>query len=78
MAPWAHNIMETKSIFSFHSAGYDHIIYYSAGQKLVNSKLRRLAMWLAGAAAGIGLLIGAMGFIIFAASRWEALVNFID
>ena len=33
-------------------------------------KIRRLAWLLSGAVAVLGLLIGAMGFIISAAARW--------
>ena len=74
VAPWAHNIiMETKEhIFLFLIPLAMTILFITLLDKKTGEqlKLRRLAMWLAGAAAGIGLLIGAMGFIISAAARW--------
>ena len=39
-------------------------------KELEQFKLRRLALWLSGVVAGLGLLIGALGFIISAAARW--------
>lgn len=74
VAPWAHNIiMETKEhIFLFLIPLAITILFITLLDKETGEriKIRRLTMWLAGAAAGIGLLIGAMGFIISAAARW--------
>ena len=74
VAPWAHNIiMETKEhIFLFLIPLAMTILFITLLDKETAEqlKIRRLTMWLAGAAAGLGLLIGAMGFIISAAARW--------
>lgn len=74
VAPWAHNIvMETKEhvfLFLIPLAMTILFIVMLDKERLEQLKLRRPAMWLAGAAAGLGLLIGAMGFIISAAARW--------
>ena len=74
MAPWAHNIvMETKEhIFLFLIPLAMTVLFIVLLDKkhLEQFKIRRLTMWLAGAAAGLGLIIGAMGFIISAAARW--------
>lgn len=74
VAPWAHNIvMETKEhifLFLIPLAMTVLFIVLLDKERLEQLKIRRLTMWLAGAAAGLGLLIGAMGFIISAAARW--------
>ena len=74
LAPWAHNIiMETKEhIFLFVVPLAMTVLFITLLEKkdLDQLKLRRLAYWLSGTVAALGLLIGAMGFIISAAARW--------
>jgi len=74
LAPWAHNIiMETKEhIFLFVIPIAVTILLVTLLDKkdLERLNLRRPAVWLSGAVAILGLLIGAMGFIISAAARW--------
>lgn len=74
LAPWAHNIvMETKEhifLLIFPLAITVLSITLLDKKELEQLKLRRLALWLSGAIAGLGLLIGAMGFVISAAARW--------
>ncbi len=73
-APWVHNIiMETKEhIFLFVIPLAVTVLCITLLEKgdLERLKLRRLAWMLSGAVAALGLLIGAMGFIISAAARW--------
>jgi len=73
-APWAHNIaMETKEhifLFIFPLAMTVLAVTLLDKKELEQFKLRRLVLWLSGAVAGLGLLIGALGFIISAAARW--------
>jgi len=73
-APWAHNIiMETKEhIFLFVIPLAMTVLCITLLEKddMERLALRRLAMWLSGTVAALGLLIGAMGFIISAAARW--------
>lgn len=74
LAPWAHNIiMETKEhIFLFVVPLAMTVFFITLLEKhdLEQFKLRRLACWLSGTVAALGLLIGAMGFVISAAARW--------
>ena len=74
LAPWAHNIiMETKEhIFLFVIPLAMTVLCITLLEKedVERLALRRLAMWLSGTVAVLGLLIGAMGFIISAAARW--------
>lgn len=72
-APWAHAIaMEAKEhIFLF-------IVPMAVTALLISRAgdvdgLRKPAIFLAGAIAGIGLAIGMMGYIISAAARWGVL-----
>lgn len=73
-APWAHNIiMETKEhIFLFILPLAMTVLFATLLEKddMERLGLRRPAAWLAGTVAGLGLLIGAMGFAISAAARW--------
>ncbi|MDP3934914.1 MAG: hypothetical protein Q8Q46_01690 [Candidatus Giovannonibacteria bacterium] len=77
VAPWAHNIiMETKEhIFLFVIPLAMTVFFITLLEKEVLERLglRRLALWLSGSVAALGLLIGAMGFIISAAARWGAI-----
>lgn len=74
LAPWAHNIvMETKEhIFLFIIPLAITMFLLTMLNKLEAEQLgiRRHSLWLAGTIATLGLLIGAMGFIISAAARW--------
>lgn len=74
LAPWAHNIiMETKEhIFLFIIPVAVTVLFITLLDKkdIERLGLRRLAWWLSGSVAMLGLLIGAMGFIISAAARW--------
>ena len=74
LAPWAHNIiMETKEhIFLFVVPVAMTVLFITLLDKkeMEQLKIRRLAWLLSGAVAVIGLLIGALGFIISAAARW--------
>ena len=76
VAPWAHNIvMETKEhifLFIIPLAITTLFVTLLPKEEMERLGLRRMAMWLAGTVAGLGLLIGAMGFIISAAARWGA------
>lgn len=71
---WVHNIvMETKEhIFLFIIPLAMTVLFITLLEKedMERLKLRRLALWLSGAVVVLGLLIGAMGFIISAAARW--------
>lgn len=74
LAPWAHNIlMETKEhifLFIIPLAMTVFFITLLEKEEMERLKLRRLTLWLSGAVAALGLLIGVMGFIISAAARW--------
>lgn len=74
LAPWAHNIiMETKEhIFLFIIPIAMTVLFITLLDKkeMERFRLRRFALWLSGAVVMLGLLIGAMGFIISAAARW--------
>ena len=78
VAPWAHNIiMETKEhIFLFIIPVAMTVLFITFLDKndIERFKLRLPALWLSGTVAALGLLIGAMGFIISAAARW-GLIN---
>lgn len=73
-APWAHDIiMETKEhifLFIIPLAATVLFITLLPKEEMERLKIRSLAWWLSGAVAVLGLLIGAMGFIISAAARW--------
>ena len=74
LAPWAHNIiMETKEhIFLFIIPLAMTMLFITLLDKkeMERLRIRQIALWLSGAVAVLGLLIGAMGFIISAAARW--------
>ena len=74
MAPWVHGIiMETKEhIFLFIIPLAMTVLFITLFQKgeIERLNLHRLVCWLAGTIAILGLLIGAMGFIISATARW--------
>ena len=76
VAPWVHNIiMESKEhIFLFIIPLAVTVLFISMLEKeeMERLTLRRLGVVLSGTVAGLGLLIGAMGFIISAAARWGA------
>lgn len=73
-APWAHNIvMETKEhifLFVVPLAMTTLFITLLKKEDMERLGLRRLACCFAGVVAVLGLLIGAMGFMISAAARW--------
>ena len=75
-APWAHNIiMEAKEhIFLFIIPMALTVLFITLlpEGEIEKLRLRRLTLLLAGNVAALGLLIGAMGFIISAAARWGA------
>jgi len=77
VAPWVHNIiMETKEhIFLFIIPLAMTVLFITLLEKedMERLKLRRVTLWLSGAIAVLGLLIGAMGFMISAAARWGAI-----
>lgn len=74
MAPWAHNIiMETKEhIFLFIIPVAMTVLFLTLLDKkeMERLKLKRLTSGLSLVIVALGLLIGAMGFIISAAARW--------
>ncbi|OIP57292.1 MAG: hypothetical protein COX79_05270 [Candidatus Levybacteria bacterium CG_4_10_14_0_2_um_filter_36_16] len=76
LAPWAHNIiMETKEhIFLFIIPIAVTVLFITLleNKDMDHLKLRSFAIRLSGLVAILGLLIGAMGFIISAAARWGA------
>ena len=73
-APWVHNIiMETKEhIFLFIIPVAFTVLFVALLEKeeIERLKLRRIVMCLACAVALVGILIGAMGFVISATVRW--------
>ena len=77
VAPWAHNIiMEAKEhIFLFVIPLAMTVLFIALLEKedMERLGLRRRALWLSGAVALLGLLVGAMGFVISAAARWGAI-----
>ncbi|MEK7624793.1 MAG: hypothetical protein AAB467_00410 [Patescibacteria group bacterium] len=74
LAPWVHDIiMETKEhIFLFIIPLAMTVLFITLLDKEEMDRLgvRPIATWLAGTVAVLGLLIGAMGFVISAAARW--------
>ncbi len=74
VAPWAHNIvMETKEhIFLFIIPLSVTVFFITLLEKedVERLKIRNVVLWLSGSVAVLGLLIGAMGFVISAAARW--------
>jgi hypothetical protein len=74
VTPWVHNIiMETKEhIFLFIIPLAMTVLFITLLEKedAERLKLRRVTLWLSGAIVVLGLLIGAMGFMISAAARW--------
>lgn len=76
-APWVHNIMmETKEhifLFIVPLAMTVFFIVLLGKDDIERLKLRRITIWLCGAIAVLGLLIGIMGFMISAAARWGAI-----
>ncbi|MBI2064004.1 MAG: hypothetical protein HYT65_03380 [Candidatus Yanofskybacteria bacterium] len=73
-APWAHAIaMEAKEhifLFIIPLALTAVFLTFLGKEDFEKNNLRRVTMVLAGLIAGLGLAIGAMGFIISAAARW--------
>ena len=74
VAPWVHNIvMETKEhifLFIIPLAMTVLFITFLNKDEMDRLNLRRIALWLSLAIAVIGLLVGAMGFMVSAAARW--------
>ena len=74
VAPWVHNIvMETKEhifLFIIPLAMTVLFITFLNKEEMDRLNLRRIALWLSLAIAVIGLLVGAMGFMVSAAARW--------
>ena len=77
LAPWAHNIiMEVKEhIFLFIIPVAITVLFITllSDDEIDNLGLRQVSVALTMIVAGLGLLIGAMGFVISAAARWGAL-----
>ncbi len=77
VAPWAHNIvMEAKEHIFLFVVPMAVVVFFIAlmnDEEIDRSGIRKMAVWLSGTVAALGLLIGAMGFIISAAARWGAL-----
>ena len=73
-APWVHNIiMETKEhifLFVIPLAITVFFITLLPQEEIERLGFRRATLWLCGVVALLGLLIGAMGFMISAAARW--------
>ena len=73
-APWAHNIiMETKEhifLFIIPLAVTAALIAWLKEEDWQLLNIRRPSLILVGFVAGLGLLIGLMGFMISAAARW--------
>lgn len=74
LAPWAHNIiMETKEhifLFIIPLAMTTLFITLLSNEDMEKINLRRHSLWLIFTVAMLGLIIGAMGFVISAAARW--------
>jgi nitrogen fixation-related uncharacterized protein len=74
LAPWAHSIvMETKEhIFFFIIPIAITILFicFLKPEELEALGIKKESAWLSAGVAGLGLVIGAMGFIISAAARW--------
>lgn len=79
MAPWAHDIaMEVKEhifLFVVPMALTGLFIALLDQETIARLQLKRPILWLMGTVAGLGLLIGAFGFIISAAARWGVIIN---
>lgn len=73
-APWAHAIaMEAKEHIFLFLVPIAVTLFFLAkldARRLESLGLKRVGAMLAGVGAGLGLLIGLMGFIISAAARW--------
>lgn len=76
LAPWAHNIiMETKEHIFLFIVPLSVTIWLIAllnRDQFEQLNIKRVSMFLIVLVAGLGLAIGAMGFIISAAARWGA------
>ena len=74
LAPWAHNIiMETKEhifLFIIPLALTALFITFLNKKEFEELNIKRVSMVFVLLIVGLGLLIGAMGFIISAAARW--------
>ena len=74
LAPWAHNIiMETKEhifLFIIPLALTALFITFLDKKEFEELNIKRVSMVFVLLIVGLGLLIGAMGFIISAAARW--------
>lgn len=73
-APWAHLIaMEAKEhifLFLIPVAVTLLLLARLNPDRLKSLGFKRTTAWLAGTTAGVGLFLGALGFIISAAARW--------
>jgi len=74
VAPWVHNIiMEVKEhifLFVIPLAITTLFIAMLPKEEMQRLGLHRLVLWLSGTVAILGLIIGAMGFVISATARW--------
>jgi len=74
VAPWVHNIvMEAKEHIFLFVVPMAVVVFFIAcmsDEEIDRSGIRTLAIWLTGTVAVLGLLIGAMGFVISATARW--------
>lgn len=74
LAPWAHGIiMETKEhifFFIIPIALTVLFITFLDREEIERLNIKKYAIWLTIIVISLGLLIGAMGFIISAAARW--------
>src|SRR3989344_7059708 len=74
VAPWVHNIiMETKEhIFLFIIPLAMTVLFITllSKEEMEKLRLRKITLWLAFSVAMLGLIIGAMGFMISATVRW--------
>ncbi len=74
LAPWAHNIMmETKEhifLFIIPLALTALFAVLLKEDEFESLNIRKVVMLLAATVAAIGLVIGAMGFMVSAAARW--------
>ena len=77
LAPWAHNIvMEVKEhifLFIIPMATTVFFLTLLPDDEMEKLGVRRATIWLTIFVATLGLLIGAMGFVISAAARWGAI-----
>ena len=76
LAPWAHAIfMETKEhafLFLIPMAITAVFVVFSIKDEAEREVMKKSFKIFVGLVAGLGLLVGAMGFIISAAARWGA------